>query len=94
MITSLYITQLTYPQARLKNYLIVNPMQSYYVPIKYQMIKKRLHAFKVNGTSMNNIIADNSIVVAEDIQSVLNLKDGQIVVAWVNGLATVKRFYM
>lgn len=65
-----------------------------YVPIKYQMIKKRLHAFKVNGTSMNNIIADNSIVVAEDIQSVLNLKDGQIVVAWVNGLATVKRLYV
>ena len=65
-----------------------------YVPIKYQMIKKKLHAFKVNGTSMNNIIADNSIVVAEDIQSVLNLKDGQIVVAWVNGLATVKRLYV
>lgn len=65
-----------------------------YVPIKYQMIKKRLHAFKVNGTSMNNIIADNSIVVAEDVQSVLNLKDGQIVVAWVNGLATVKRLYV
>ena len=65
-----------------------------YVPIKYQMIKKRLHAFKVNGTSMNNIIADNSIVVAEDIQSALNLKDGQIVVAWVNGLATVKRLYV
>lgn len=65
-----------------------------YVPIKYQMIKKRLHAFKVNGTSMNNIIADNSIVVAEDVQSILNLKDGQIVVAWVNGLATVKRLYV
>lgn len=65
-----------------------------YVPIKYQMIKKRLHAFKVNGTSMNNIIADNSIVVAEDVQSVLNLKDGAIVVAWVNGLATVKRLYV
>lgn len=65
-----------------------------YVPIKYQMIKKRLHAFKVNGTSMNNIIADNSIVVAEDVQSVLNLKDGTIVVAWVNGLATVKRLYV
>ena len=48
------------------------------------MIKKKLHAFKVNGTSMNNIIADNSIVVAEDVQSVLNLKDGQIVVAWVS----------
>lgn len=65
-----------------------------YVPIKYQMIKKKLHAFKVNGTSMNNIIADNSIVVAEDVQSALNLKDGQIVVAWVNGLATVKRLYV
>lgn len=65
-----------------------------YVPIKYQMIKKRLHAFKVNGTSMDNIIADNSIVIAEDVQSIYNLKDGTIVVAWVDGLATVKRLYV
>lgn len=58
------------------------------------MLKKRLHAFKVNGTSMNNIIPDKSIVIAEDVQSVYNLKKGTIVVAWVDGLATVRRLYV
>ncbi len=35
-----------------------------YVPIKFQNRKKRLHAFQVNGTSMNNVIPDGAIVVA------------------------------
>ena len=66
-----------------------------YVPIKYQMMKKRLHAFKVNGTSMNNIIADGSIVVCEDISNTYSkLKDGTIVVVLIDGLATVKRLYV
>ena len=58
-----------------------------YVPIKYQMMKKRLHAFKVNGTSMNNIIADGSIVVCEDVSSTYTkLKDGTVVVVLIDGL--------
>ena len=66
-----------------------------YVPIKYQMMKKRLHAFKVNGTSMNNIIEDGSIVIAEDVSNILtSLKDGTIVVAFIDGQATVKRLYV
>ena len=64
-----------------------------YVPIKFQFKKSRLHAFKVNGTSMNNIIPDGSIVVAEDVESALDLKDGTIVVAWNENCATVKRLY-
>lgn len=64
-----------------------------YVPIKYQMMKKRLHAFKVNGTSMNNVIEDGSIVIVEDA-SYLKIKDGTIVVALIDGLATVKRLYV
>lgn len=63
-----------------------------YVPIKFQNRKKRLHAFQVNGTSMNNIIQDGSIVVAEEIPDTV-LKEGSIVVAWINGEATVKRIY-
>lgn len=66
-----------------------------YVPIKYQMMKKRLHAFKVNGTSMNNIIEDGSIVIAEDINNILTrIEDGTIVVAFIEGQATVKRLYV
>lgn len=66
-----------------------------YVPIKYQMMKKRLHAFKVNGTSMNNIIADGSIVICEDVSSTYTkLKDGTVVVVLIDGLATVKRLYV
>ena len=38
-----------------------------YVPIKFQSRKKRLHAFLVNGTSMNNVIEDGSIVIAEEV---------------------------
>lgn len=64
-----------------------------YVPIKYQAMKKRLHAFKVNGTSMNNVIMDGSIVIAEDINHLSSVKDGTIVVAFVDGMATVKRIY-
>ena len=63
-----------------------------YVPIKFQNRKKRLHAFQVNGTSMNNIIQDGSIVVAEEVPDTV-LKEGTIVVAWINGEATVKRIY-
>lgn len=65
-----------------------------YVPIKYQMRRKQLHAFKVNGTSMNNVIQDGSIVVVESVPSIHNLKEGTIVVAWVEGCATVKRLYI
>ena len=64
-----------------------------YVPITFQMKRNRLHAFKVNGTSMNNVIPDGSIVVAESVTALDSLKDGTIVVAWVNGTATVKRLY-
>lgn len=64
-----------------------------YVPVKFQFKKSRLHAFKVNGTSMNNVIPDGSIVVAEDVESALDLKDGTIVVAWNENCATVKRLY-
>lgn len=66
-----------------------------YVPIKYQNRKKRLHAFKVNGTSMDNIIPDGSIVIAEDVMETNpKIKDGTIVVAWIDGQATVKRIYV
>lgn len=64
-----------------------------YVPIKFQMKKKRLNAFKINGTSMNNVIPDGSIVISESVSTIENLKDGTIVVAWVDGVATVKRIY-
>lgn len=62
-----------------------------YVPIKYQSMKKRLYAFKVNGTSMNNIIQDGSIVVVERIETV---KNGSVVVAFIDGQTTVKRFFI
>ena len=63
-----------------------------YVPIKFQGRKKRLHAFQINGTSMNNIIQDGSIVVAEEVPDT-TIKEGTIVVAFINGEATVKRIY-
>lgn len=63
-----------------------------YVPIKFQNRKKRLHAFQVNGTSMNNVIQDGSIVVAEEVPDTV-LKEGTIIVAWLDGEATVKRLY-
>lgn len=63
-----------------------------YVPIKFQNRKKRLHAFQVNGTSMNNVIQDGSIVLAEEVPDTV-LKEGTIVVAWLDGEATVKRLY-
>lgn len=63
-----------------------------YVPIKFQNRQKRLHAFQVNGTSMNNVIPDGSIVIAEEVPDTV-LKEGTIVVAWINGEATVKRIY-
>ena len=64
-----------------------------YVPIKFQLRKNRLHAFKVNGTSMDNVIPDGSIVIAEKVDNALDLKDGTIVVALVDNGATVKRLY-
>jgi len=63
-----------------------------YVPIKFQSRKKRLHAFQVNGTSMNNVIEDGSIVIAEEVPDTV-IKEGTIVVAWFDGEATVKRIY-
>lgn len=77
----------------LEELLESDPDAIVYVPIKYQAMKKRLHAFKVNGTSMNNVIADGSIVIAEDINHLSSVKDGTIVVAFVDGMATVKRIY-
>lgn len=41
---------------------------------------------------MNNIIQDGSIVVAEEVPDTV-LKEGTIVVAWLDGEATVKRLY-
>lgn len=64
-----------------------------YVPITFQMKRKRLNAFKVNGTSMDNVFPDGSIVVSESVSAIDSLKDGTIVVAWVDGTATVKRLY-
>ena len=70
------------------------PDAAVYVPITFQMKRNRLHAFKVNGTSMNNVIPDGSIVVTESVTALNSLKDGTIVVAWINGTATVKRLYV
>ena len=64
-----------------------------YVPIKFQAKKEQLRAFKVNGTSMDNVIPDKSIVVTEQVGNALDIKDGTIVAAWYEGTATVKRFY-
>ena len=65
-----------------------------YVPITFQNKKKRLHAFKINGTSMNNVIPDGSIVVSEDnYNNAIKYTDGTIVVAFMDGTATVKRLY-
>lgn len=64
-----------------------------YVPIKYQRMRKRLHAFKVNGKSMNNVIPDGSIVIVEDIGHLSEVPDGQIVVVWIEGEVTIKRLY-
>ena len=65
-----------------------------YVPITFQNKKKRLHAFKINGTSMNNVIPDGSIVVSEDnYNNAIQYTDGTIVVAFMDGTATVKRLY-
>nr|DAX68524.1 MAG TPA: Repressor protein CI [Caudoviricetes sp.] len=65
-----------------------------YVPITFQNKKKRLHAFKINGTSMNNVIPDGSIVVSEDnYNNAIKYSDGTIVAAFMDGTATVKRLY-
>ena len=65
-----------------------------YVPIVFQMKRKRLHALKVNGTSMDNVFPDGSIVISESVTAKDSLNDGAIVVVWVNGTATVKRLYI
>ena len=77
----------------LEELLDADPNARVYVPIKFQMKKDRLHAFKVNGTSMNNVIPDGSIVITEDAAHLSKIKDGTIVVAWKDGEATVKRLY-
>jgi repressor LexA len=65
-----------------------------YVPIKFQGRRKKLLAFQVNGTSMNNVIEDGSIVVVENTSNDgINYKDGTIIVAYCDGLVTVKRLY-
>lgn len=64
-----------------------------YVPIRYQNRVDDLHAFKVNGESMNNVIPNGATVVAERVDSISDLRDGAIVVAYVEGEATVKRIY-
>lgn len=60
-----------------------------YVPIKFQRRKKRLVAFEINGTSMNNIIPDHSIVIFEKVEE---YKTNDIVVAERNGEFTIKKF--
>lgn len=78
----------------LNELLEAEPDSVVYVPITFQNKKKRLHAFKINGASMNNVIEDGSIVVVEDNQGgAVKYKDGTIVVAFLDGEATVKRFY-
>ncbi len=72
--------------------LDAEPDSVVYVPIKFQTKRKRLLAFKVNGTSMNNIIEDGDVVVVEKNDSTV-YEDGDVVVAFVDGLATVKRYY-
>lgn len=65
-----------------------------YVPIKFQGRRRKLLAFQVNGTSMNNVIEDHSIVVVENTSTDgINYKDGTIIVAYCDGLVTVKRLY-
>lgn len=73
--------------------LEAEPDSVVYVPITFQNKRKRLHAFKINGTSMDNVIADGSIVVVEDNGNGIKYKDGTIVVAFHDGQATVKRLY-
>ena len=74
--------------------LEAEPDSVVYVPIIFQGRKKHLHAFKVNGTSMNNVIPDGSIVVSEDnYNNAIRYTDGTIVVAFMDGTATVKRLY-
>lgn len=73
--------------------LDAEPDSVVYVPIKFQNRRKRLHAFKVNGESMNNVFKSGSIVIAEDADSLTGIKDGSIVVAFYNGEATVKRLF-
>lgn len=43
---------------------------------------------------MNRVIKDQSIVIVEKIESLDNIKNGTIVVALINGYATVKRIYI
>lgn len=65
-----------------------------YVPIKFQGRRRKLLAFQVNGTSMNNVIEDHSIVVVENTSTDgINYKDGTIIVAYCDGMVTVKRIY-
>lgn len=65
-----------------------------YVPIKFQGRRRKLLAFQLNGTSMNNVIEDHSIVVVENTSTdTVNYKDGTIIVAYCDGLVTVKRIY-
>ena len=74
--------------------LETEPDSLVYVPIIFQGRKKHLHAFKVNGTSMNNVIPDGSIVVIEDTHNnAMKYSDGTIIVAFMDGTATVKRLY-
>lgn len=64
------------------------------VPIKWQWAKKRLRAFKLNGTSMNNLFYDESIIVCLDNDNNAEIyKDGTPVVVFIDGLLTFKRFY-
>ncbi|QRG86349.1 LexA family transcriptional regulator [Bulleidia sp. zg-1006] len=74
--------------------LEAEPDSVVYVPIIFQGRKKHLHAFKVNDTSMNNVIPDGSIVVIEDTHNnTMRYSDGTIIIAFMDGTATVKRLY-
>ena len=64
-----------------------------YVPIAFQHKKSLLEAFKINGNSMNNVFADGTIVVCEKVTNKENIKNGDIVVALLDGYTNIKRFY-
>lgn len=64
------------------------------VPIKFKPFDKRINLFKINGTSMNKVIQDGSIVVTLDNNNNSEVySNGTIVVVFYNNEATVKRFY-
>lgn len=64
-----------------------------YVPKRFQAMKSHIYAFKVNGGSMNNKIADGSIVIVDSDINSNEVQEGSIVVAFIDGTVAVKRIY-